>query len=241
MRNNMKKGILSVVTLGIVYFWGAATVQYSLFPYEYVVKLKNSLKKDTDTIKRSPYYLHKVSQFNKLMSNNDYSIVMIGDSITDGAEWHELLNLSTIQNRGIGGDTTDGVLERLNSINSNIKNAFLMIGINDFSGYKSVDDVFSNYLKIIDELENKKIKVYIQSTLYVGKTITSMRNYNENVFKLNTKLKNYSEKNNLVFIDLNKLLAPNGYLEDTYSIDGVHLNGDGYIIWAKILEKYIKN
>ena len=236
----MKKGILSVIALGIVYFFGAATVQYSLFPYEYVVKLRNSLKKDMDNTKRSPYYLNKVSQF-ELFSNNSYSTVMIGDSITDGGEWHELLNLSTIQNRGIGGDTTDGVLERLNSINSNVKNAFIMIGINDFSQYKSVDDVFSNYLKIIDELENKKIKVYIQSTLYVGKILNTKRNYNENVFKLNTKLKDYSEKNNLVFIDLNKVLAPNGYLKDDYSFDELHLNGNGYMVWAKILEKYIKN
>ena len=139
------------------------------------------------TTNLDPYYLHKKSQFEMLEQNDKYKIVMIGDSITDGGLWNELLNNDLIQNRGIAGDTTDGVLDRLNSTNKNINQAFIMIGINDFFQEKSVDYVFSNYLKIIENLQQKGIKVYIQSTLFVGDEKPSK--YNEKVEVLNEKLK----------------------------------------------------
>ena len=61
--------------------------------------------------------------------------------------WDELLNNDTIQNRGISGDTTDGVLDRLNSINKNIKQVFIMIGVNDIMRGRDLDVIFANYLK----------------------------------------------------------------------------------------------
>ena len=50
---------------------------------------------------------------------------MLGDSITDEAQWDELLNSTTIQNRGISGDTTSGVLDRLNSMKKKSKKPLL--------------------------------------------------------------------------------------------------------------------
>ena len=62
-------------------------------------------------IQDDPYYKHKKEQFETLANVDRYDTVMLGDSITDEAQWDELLNSSTIQNRGISGDTTSGVLE----------------------------------------------------------------------------------------------------------------------------------
>lgn len=69
------------------------------------------------TIQNDPYYKHKKSQFEELTQNDKYKTMMLGDSITDEGRWDELLNINTVQNRGISGDTTSGVLERLDSIN----------------------------------------------------------------------------------------------------------------------------
>ena len=188
------------------------------------------------TTNLDPYYLHKKSQFEMLEQNDKYKTVMIGDSITDGGLWNELLNNDLIQNRGIAGDTTDGVLDRLNSTNKNLNQAFLMIGINDFFQEKSVDYVFSNYLKIIENLQQKGIKVYIQSTLFVGEGKPTK--YNEKVEVLNEKLKSYAKENNLTFIDLNKILAPNKTLKNEYSNDDLHLNGKAYKLWTQEIKKY---
>lgn len=188
------------------------------------------------TTNLDPYYLHKKSQFEMLEQNDKYKTVMIGDSITDGGLWNELLNNDLIQNRGIAGDTTDGVLDRLNSTNKNLNQAFIMIGINDFFQEKSVDYVFSNYLKIIENLQQKGIKVYIQSTLFVGDEKPSK--YNEKVEVLNEKLKSYAKENKLTFIDLNKILAPNKTLKNEYSNDDLHLNGKAYNLWTQEIKKY---
>ena len=55
---------------------------------------------------------------------------------------------------------------------------------------------------------------------------------------LNEKLKNYAKENNLIFIDLNKQLAPNKTLKNEFSYDELHLNGKAYKIWTETIKKY---
>lgn len=189
------------------------------------------------TIQDDPYYKHKKSQFEMLAQNDKYKIVMLGDSITDEGQWDELLNLDTIQNRGISGDTTDGVLQRLDSLNKNIEKVFIMIGVNDIMRGKSVDEIFTNYQKIVQILKEKKIKVYIQSTLFIGEK--RAENFNIKVENLNIKLKQFASDNNLIFIDLNKILSSDKMLKHELTSDDLHLNGSAYNLWASEIKKYI--
>ncbi|PID27048.1 MAG: hypothetical protein CR982_06980 [Candidatus Cloacimonadota bacterium] len=48
--------------------------------------------------------------------NKKGNIVMLGNSITYGVNWNELLNRNDIINRGIGSDTTEGFLSRMEYI-----------------------------------------------------------------------------------------------------------------------------
>ncbi|MFV7789571.1 GDSL-type esterase/lipase family protein [Aliarcobacter lanthieri] len=235
----MKKIIGLICLVGLFYLFGAITVQYKLFPFEQIVKLRNSIKGNPILV--NPYYIDKSSQFKVLSKNDKYEIVMIGDSITDGAEWYELLNIDNIQNRGIGGDTTDGILLRLDSINQSIKKAFIMIGINDITMYKSIDEIYNNYIKIIDILEKKGIKIYIQSTLYLGNNYYNSKSINSKVDELNKKLEELAKNKDLTFINLNKIFAPNGYLDNKYTNDNVHLNGEAYLLWGQEIKDFMKN
>jgi len=188
-------------------------------------------------IQDDPYYKHKVSQFEVLMKkNSDINIMMLGDSITDEAQWSELLGFS-VQNRGISGDTTDGVLDRLSSISSNIKQVFIMIGVNDIMRGKSAEYVFENYKKIVRYLQEKSIKVVIQATLYIGES--RKQNFNAKIEKLNQNLEEFAKKNQIAFINLNPLLAPNNTLLKEFSFDDLHLNGKAYTIWANEIKKHI--
>lgn len=198
--------------------------------------LKEEPKGQVWKIQNDPYYKHRKSQFEVLALNEKYKTIMLGDSITDEGQWDELLNNDTIQNRGISGDTTDGVLDRLDSINKNIEKVFIMIGVNDIMRGKSVDEIYTNYLKIIQVFKEKNIKVHIQSTLYIGETRKA--NFNSKVEVLNEKLKNYAKENNLTFIDLNKILAPNKTLKNEFSYDELHLNGKAYNLWTQEIKRY---
>ena len=188
------------------------------------------------TIQDDPYYKHKKSQFQMLSQNTKYTTVMLGDSITDEGQWDELLDNPLVQNRGISGDTTDGVLERLDSINKNIKQVFIMIGVNDIMRGKEVDEVYSNYLKIIKFFQDRNIKVYIQSTLFIGER--RAENFNIKVENLDKRLEKYAKENNITFINLNPIFAPNKILKKEFTFDDLHLNGTAYKLWAQEIKKY---
>ena len=75
----------------------------------------------------STYYHQRLSHFETLpKTKND--IVFLGNSISDGAEWSELFADNHIKNRGISGDFTIGVLNRLDEISiRKPKKVFLLI------------------------------------------------------------------------------------------------------------------
>ncbi len=247
-----KNGIwwISIFFVGIIaYGFGLITVKYRIFPYQQIKYIKNFIVAHKDSNNKENrfkagkkkifknYYFDKKSFFEVNGSKAD--IVMIGDSITDGAEWGELFPNISIVDRGIGGDTTRGVLKRMDSIYStNARKAFIMIGVNDLGRNTSLDKVFANYEKIVYQLKQHGITPYVQSILFLGDKHSDR---NKDVLKLNLKLKELAKKENIVFIDLNKVLSENGKLKKSYSSeDGVHLNGDGYYVWKDNIIKYIQ-
>ena len=198
--------------------------------------LKEEVKVQDWKIQNDPYYKHRKSQFEQLMNNEKYETMMLGDSITDEGQWDELLNNNKVQNRGISGDTTDGVLDRLNSVNKNIKQVFIMIGVNDIMRGKSVDEIYANYLKIIQIFKEKNIKIHIQSTLYIGETRKA--DVNPKVEELNKRLEKYASENKITFINLNPIFAPNKVLKKEFTFDDLHLNGTAYKLWTQEIKKY---
>src|SRR5215510_7190548 len=60
------------------------------------------------------------------------AVVMLGDSITDYADWASLVPDVVLHNHGMAGDDTAGVLRRLHLVTrSSPSDVFLMIGTND--------------------------------------------------------------------------------------------------------------
>jgi lysophospholipase L1-like esterase len=110
-----------------------------------------------------------------------------------------------------------------------------MIGINDISKNRRVDAIKKNYSKIIDKILSNNVSLFIQSTL-------NTRNIerNKKVEILNNYLVEQCKLLSITYIDINsKLLDNDDLLSEKYSNDGVHLNGEGYIIWKNILLPYI--
>jgi lysophospholipase L1-like esterase len=196
---------------------------------------KNEVGKNEEwKIQNDPYYKHKVSQFEMLKDRNNIEIMMLGDSITDEGEWSELWG-KVVQNRGISGDTTSGVLDRLYTLNPNTKRVFIMIGVNDIMRGVSEDIVFENYKKILKFFQDKNIEVIIQSTLYIGES--RKQNFNVKIEKLNQNLEEFAKSNKIVFINLNPIFAPQKTLLKSFTKDDLHLNADAYKLWIETLKK----
>ena len=189
------------------------------------------------------YYKHKKSQFEILTKSNN-SIVFLGDSITDEGEWVELLGNTNILNRGISGDTTRRILNRLDAIvQIKPKQIFLMVGINDFvNENRSIEEVLSKYRIILEELQKQipQTEVFIQSVLPVNNNFTYFLQDNQNVIKFNLKLQELAKEFNYQYIDVFSYLADSeNQLDVKYTTDGVHLNGKAYLIWKEAVEKYV--
>ena len=178
----------------------------------------------------------------KVYRPKNIKIVMLGNSITYGADWHELLSRNDIANRGIGSDITEGFLNRLTDIYElNPDICFIMGGINDVGKGIQVETIFSNYTEIIGNLKSHNIKPIIQSTLYVSSKRHNWKQINREVDKLNTLLKEYANSNSVPFLDINKELSVNGALKLTHTYDGVHLLGSGYDKWRELILKELEN
>ena len=91
---------------------------------------------------------------------------MLGDSHTEGIDWRELFPDVKILNRGISGDTSEGVLNRLEEvIGRHSKIVFLMIGGNDLQMGVPVPLVDANIRSIVQTLGRQGIHVALQTTL----------------------------------------------------------------------------
>ena len=166
-------------------------------------------------------------------------ILMLGDSLTEWGNWKRLLGRDDIVNKGISGNTSFDILNRLDSVlNTQADLAILMFGINDlFWGYR-VSEIFLNYQKIIEHIEKKINKIAVQSTIYVASD--ENERINEKVTKLNEKLFDYTQKNkSMIFLDINNVMSPMGSLEYEHTTDGVHFSKKGYEVWGKKLKQEI--
>jgi lysophospholipase L1-like esterase len=182
---------------------------------------------------------------------DEFDIVMIGDSITNMGNWNEILNNKKIANLGISGDSTDGVLNRLEDIYYlKPKLCFIMIGINDFQGNRSVEYVIKNYREIVKKMKQHNIKIIVQSVLHlgqnyyinhiIGKNKRDWEIINRKVKELNEEFEKMAKEYDIEFININTRLSVNNILEERYGdYSGLHLSPLGYEKWAEIIKPLV--
>lgn len=202
-------------------------------------------EKEFDTTHRPTNYALKVEKF-RSFPNSKEDVIFLGNSITEYIHWNELLQLSTARNRGISGDTTFGILERLDEVTEGQPaKIFLLIGINDISRNFPDELILKNYREIIERIksETPDTEVYVQTILPVNNTFTKYKNHynkDEHILFINEELKKMSKEYDFHLIDIHPhFLNKNKRLDSLYTEEGLHLNARGYEHWAKILKPYL--
>lgn len=181
---------------------------------------------------------HKMSRYILSLDNHSafsrsVDFVMFGDSITEWGPWHDTLSHYRLANRGLAGDTTAGMLRRLDTTaQCHPQLVCVMAGINDLSQGYSLDEVVENYRQMLDFWQAKGIEVWVQSTLYTGERLGAL---NPLVTSLNQSLFHLCQQRDLAFIDLNRHLCPEQFLPLDCSCDDLHLNSNAYRQWLEIL------
>ena len=103
-------------------------------------------------VAHTSFYGQRATLF-ELLPVDSSSIVFLGNSITNGCEWHELLGMPNVLNRGISGDIIPGLIERLDPvIAGKPAKIFIMCGVNDLSHHLTTDSIVHDMEILIDRI-----------------------------------------------------------------------------------------
>ncbi len=187
------------------------------------------------------YYQQRVTHFRSL-SQTKSDIIFVGNSITDGAEWSELFHDLRVKNRGISGDISAGVLNRSDEIaQRKPSKVFLMIGINDLARGITPDSIIRNITLALRYIKyySPASKMFVQSILPVNDAFgkfNSHTNKGKSILQLNDTLLRLADSLHYTFIDLyHSFCDQQGKLNAAFTNDGLHLTGDGYLLWKHLV------
>lgn len=184
--------------------------------------------------KANSWYWEREALFMRF-SDRPVDLVCLGDSITQKFEWQDAFPDLRVANRGIGSDTTEGMLARLDSVKAIQPSVIsLMAGINDLLS-RSPEDVAASYAFLLDALaeELPDAVVIVSSVLPVA---AAHPIDNQNVRSLNAALEALCQERGLCYLDFyGEFAGDDGCLRPEYALDSVHLTPSGYALWLSYL------
>lgn len=194
--------------------------------YFFAVILPKQIKQKELQKTFEEYYNGKVASFeeqNKTLTNVD--VAFVGDSLTDGYDLNTFYPQYNVVNRGISGDTTFGVENRLKVSLFDItpKVVVMLIGGNNYQ------TMFENYESIL-----QKFKTNLPGSHIVLLSLTALgqpyANLNSAFQQNNTQIETLAEQYQFEFVDVFTPLCDQttGEIFPQYTTDGVHLTSQGY-------------
>jgi len=164
-------------------------------------------------------------------------VMFLGDSITEGGDWPALFPGVTTVNHGIGWDTVAGVRGRLAQITlNNPEKIFIKIGTNDIGYNHDPGDMAADLQAVITalKLNSPDAQIYLQSILpREVENVEKVAAINAQYYELAADLK-------LSFIDLTGPFSDaDGSLRAELTDDKLHLNAQGYALWAQTIKPFV--
>ncbi|MEM7728737.1 MAG: GDSL-type esterase/lipase family protein [Pseudomonadota bacterium] len=157
--------------------------------------------------------------------------VFLGSSLIEEGRWHELFGDDTILNRGIGAETTHDLLMRLDAIIAyQPARLFLYTGGNNLSRRgETAQQAAAGVAEVLAVL----VEGLPDTALYLSTLLPREARHAENIKAVNAELARLAEKQGVALVDAHAALSdPNGALRAELTNDGIHLNGEGYRLWA---------
>jgi lysophospholipase L1-like esterase len=197
--------------------------------------------------------------FLEIARAGNIDLLFVGDSITDwfsnsrgqnpaaGLEvWNGSFGSMRPANFGIAGDTTDGVLWRMQNGELDgfkAKLIVLMLGTNNINR-NPVDEIVDGDRLIVEEFKKRQpqakvlvLGVFPRNARQPEQTAALRATINE----INSKLAKLVDNRQVFFMDIGeKFLTPDGTLTAEVMPDGLHPSAKGYQIWADAILNQVK-
>jgi lysophospholipase L1-like esterase len=196
-------------------------------------------------------WLEQLKQEAKIVAEQqpDRLTILAGDSISLWFPSNLLPTGRTWLNQGISGETSSGLLRRLDLFEqTRPETIFVMIGINDLlRGDISNQTIVANQRLIIQNLDKNhpEAQIVLQSILPHAKEPSwegrdrLLGVSNQRIQELNQQLEDVARQEGVYFLDLYPLFANSaGDLRPELSTDGLHLSALGYQTWSIALQVY---
>ncbi len=179
--------------------------------------------------------------------NDSSEIIFLGNSITSGFMVEEFFPGLNVKNRGIWGDQTIDMLNRIEEvIEANPKKVFILAGINDIVRHVPLDETIQNMEEIILKIQQSspETKIYIQSILPLTRHASDYffddpEQAQKMIGYANQKLKQMCNVRNVKYVAINESFMKEGALNEVYSWDGIHINGKGFLVWYKQINEFV--
>ncbi len=177
-------------------------------------------------------------------------VVFYGDSITDIWKLADYFPGKPYINRGIGGQTTPQMLvrSRQDVIDLHPKVLVILAGTNDIAGNTGPmrnEDIEANLASMAELAKVHGIEVVLSSLTPVYDYTEKSKDFfaqrpRARILELNRWLKDYCEKNRLVYLDyFSAMVDDNGMMKKNLADDGLHPNAAGFKIMAPMAEAAI--
>jgi lysophospholipase L1-like esterase/predicted esterase len=188
-----------------------------------------------------PWFLPNVSSrlatFKKDAPADQGAVVFLGDSITAKWKLDDAFHDFKVANRGISGDTTRGMLCRLqeNVLGLHPKAIVFMGGINDFSQQPrgTAQTISENVRLMLEEVRagNPDVPVLVCEILPAGfVSLETVRATNAAVDKV---MEGFPNAHRVKILE--SFLKADGTQDKSLFLDGTHPTAAGYAVWQKVL------
>lgn len=209
--------------------------------WHYTGKIIPGKRTETDILS-SAYYKIKHS-IHENMPRNEGGIVFLGDSLTDYVPFSELLPGLPVINRGIAGDNTLGALRRIDEVISlKPSKLFILLGTNDIVYNMSEETTAGNLMEIIRRVQkdSPSTKIYLETIMPTNPNFETNRP-NDVIASLNVRLREVAQETGCTTIYTHSHMAEDGILPLKYTVDGLHLSGEGVRRWVELLAAFTGN
>jgi len=178
-------------------------------------------------------------------------LLFVGDSITDWWRqanrglpvWNEYFGAYKAANFGIAGDTTQGVLWRMQNgelAGFNAKLIVLMLGTNNINRNPNAD-IADGDRAIITEFQKRQPQAKVLLLGVFPRGPLADNPFRASIKEINAKLATFADNQRVFYMDIgDKFLAADGTLPADIMPDGLHPNEKGYRIWADAISGRVK-
>lgn len=189
--------------------------------------------------------------FLEVAKAGNIDLLFVGDSITDWwrqeqrglSVWNQYFAPLKAANFGIAGDTTQGVLWRMQNGELDgfqAKLVVLMLGTNNINRNAN-DDIAEGDRAIINEILKRQPQAKVLLLGVFPRGAEPDNPFRASIRAINAKLATFADNKRVFYMDIgDKFLLPDGTLPTDIMPDGLHPNTKGYQIWAEAVIGRVK-